>query len=218
MFGFPIRAIVQALRSVAGGIMEPEGKTGWLATRPGRSTRSGRDGTHADHHVRAVIHSESEPLALEANDARAARANHLHLGPVVQPHLPEPVHHVARAQNLPDATPLPRAKPAKRDQIGRRLRRTLPAPLPSSWASINPGGGLVREASLSVQDASLNLARHQLRLNLNSNYSRGRQAFANPFLDDFLRAGPRDSRSSLPLGREHEHLVVPGHGVPLHGP
>ena len=58
-------------------------KTDWLATRPGRSSRSGRDSTHADHHMRAVIHAESKPLAVEANDARAARADHLHLGSVV---------------------------------------------------------------------------------------------------------------------------------------
>ena len=47
---------------------------------------------------------------------------------------PEPVHHVARAQNLPDATPLPRAKPAKRNEIGL-VFFAIACPAAFIWAS-----------------------------------------------------------------------------------
>src|SRR5262245_44054682 len=99
VFGFPMRAIVQVLHSVAGGI----GGTGerGSASKPSRAamrSRSGRGTDRADHHAGAVIHPEPQPLAAEADDARPARPDHLDVGPVIQPHLPQPMHLVRLAE------------------------------------------------------------------------------------------------------------------------
>jgi hypothetical protein len=73
--------------------------------------------------VRAVIHAKSEPLTLKADDAGAAGPDHLDPGTIVEPHLPQAMDHIARAQDLSDAPPLACAEPAKGNEIDLSLLR-----------------------------------------------------------------------------------------------
>jgi hypothetical protein len=54
------------------------------------------------HDVGDVVHAESQPLSVEADDAWAAGPNHLNLGPMVQPDLTQAVDHQSVAEDLAD--------------------------------------------------------------------------------------------------------------------
>ena len=90
---------------------------GRLAAHPDRSRQSRRHGTQADHHMRTVIHAKSEPLTLKADDAWTSWPDHLDPGTIVEPHLPQAMDHIARAEDFSDASPLACAEPTKGDEI-----------------------------------------------------------------------------------------------------
>ena len=54
-----------------------------------------------DQHAGHLVGPEAELLPVEPDDARAARPDHLDLGPVAQAHLPEPMHQVPAPKTWP---------------------------------------------------------------------------------------------------------------------
>ena len=72
--------------------------------------RSGRESVNADvdQHAGQIVAAKSEPLAVETDDARASRPDHLDPSAVVQPHLAEPMHQLDVTHHVADARRLTR--------------------------------------------------------------------------------------------------------------
>jgi hypothetical protein len=74
--------------------MQPGRREGFL-DQPSES--GGRD---TDHDPREIIRAEPKPLTQQADNARIPRADHLHLGSVIKPHLAQSLHQVNAPQHL----------------------------------------------------------------------------------------------------------------------
>jgi hypothetical protein len=85
--------------------------------------------------MRAVIHAKSEPLTLKADDAWASWPDHLDPGTIVEPHLPQAMDHIARAQDFSDAPPLACAEPTKGNEIDLSFLRLCLTRCLHAWAS-----------------------------------------------------------------------------------
>ncbi len=85
--------------------------------------------------MRDVIHAKSEPLTLKADDAWASWPDHLDPGTIVEPHLPQAMNYIARAQNFSDAPPLACAEPTKGNEIDLSFLRLCLTRCLHAWAS-----------------------------------------------------------------------------------
>jgi len=85
--------------------------------------------------MRAVIHAKSKPLTLKADDAWASWPDHLDPGAIVEPHLPQAMDHIARAQDFSDTPPLSCAEPIKGNEIDLSLVPFFLTRCLHAWAS-----------------------------------------------------------------------------------
>lgn len=85
--------------------------------------------------MRTVIHAKSEPLTLKADDAGASWPDHLNPGAIIEPHLPQAMDHIARAQDFSDAPPLTCAEPTKGNEIDLSFLRFCLTRCLHAWAS-----------------------------------------------------------------------------------
>jgi hypothetical protein len=96
--------------------------------------------------MRAVIHAKSESLTLKADDAWASWPDHLDAGAIVEPHLPQAMDHIARAQDFSDTPPLSCAEPTKGNEIDLSFLRSCLTRCLHAWAShISEGLLLLRQ-------------------------------------------------------------------------
>ena len=92
--------------------------------------RSRRHGNHADEYTREVVDAKPEALDLKADDARAARPDHLDRGAIVKPHLAEPMDQIAGTEDFSATHPLA-AKPPRGRKDRPESPSSLPDPMPS---------------------------------------------------------------------------------------
>ncbi len=79
--------------------------------------------------MRTVVHAKSKPLALKADDAWTSRPDHLDPGTIIEPHLPQAMDHIARAQDFSDAPPLSCAESTERNEDQPEFPSLLPDPM-----------------------------------------------------------------------------------------
>ena len=87
--------------------------------------------------MRTVVHAKSKPLALKADDAWTSRPDHLDPGTIIEPHLPQAMDHIARAQDFSDAPPLSCAESTERNKISLSFRRSRLTRCFHAWDSRN---------------------------------------------------------------------------------